>query len=175
MANSLVRCNRIRENSRLSSFISASLTLVPSPCRPTPPPPPAPLSSLGSRPAAAGHLYRQPSHLPFLNRSPFHALSLGYCRLPELSAQIREVSTRADGWELGQGGGSGLRETEPTTVGAGASCGSSSFDPPGAKHDLRSSFRPSLNHPLPVSASPRFPPAPLSGHDHGCASPPPRP
>lgn len=140
--------------------------------RPTPPPPaPLSLSALAQRQPATSTATRLISP----NRSPFHALSLGYCRLPELSVRIREVSTRADGWELGQGGGSGLRETAATTVGDGTSCGSSSFDPPGAKHNLCSSFRPSLNHPLPVSASPRFLPALLSGHDQGCASPPPRP
>jgi hypothetical protein len=39
-------------------------------------------------------------------------------------------------------------ETAATTVGDGTSRGSSSFDPPGAKHDLRSSF--------PKSSSPRL-------------------
>jgi hypothetical protein len=52
------------KNSRLSSFISAPLTLVLPADLPTDAAAACASVALGSRPAAAGHLYRHPSHLP---------------------------------------------------------------------------------------------------------------
>jgi hypothetical protein len=176
VANSLVSYHATTFEKNSCRLLSLSLcpSRARSPCRPTPPPPPAPLSSLGSRPAAAGHQYRHPSHLPCLNRThstrSAWAIAASRSWAPGSERRCRQPVRTGGSWDKAAAPASGRPRRKPWATGRTADWAASIRQ---GRNTI--SVPPSLNHLLPVPASPRFPPALLSGHDQGCASPPPRP